>query len=90
MKKNYNDLIPSNVLAPRILVLVTLPANINEWLSLTAERLVMRRCACWVSLAGEPERDNETSVTVSVPRENLLTPDSVRLMMDKINQGRTL
>ncbi len=89
-KKNYIDLILTNVLVPRILVLVTLPANIEEWLSSTADQLVLRRCGYWVSLAGEPESDNETSVTVSVPREHLLTPKAVCLMMHTINEGGAL
>lgn len=88
--KNYKDLILTNVLAPRILVLVALPANMEEWLSLTAEQLVLRRCGYWVSLAGKPESANETSVTISVPRENLLTPEAVHWMMHKINEGGAL
>ncbi|MGF1641978.1 MAG: DUF4365 domain-containing protein [Rhodospirillales bacterium] len=89
-KKNYSDLILTNVLAPRILVLVTVPEKIENWLSLTTEGLVLRRCGYWVSLAGEPESDNETSVTVSVPRRNLLTPKAVRQMMHTINKGGAL
>jgi hypothetical protein len=83
-KKNYDDLILTNVLAPRILVLVTLPPNIEEWLSLMEQQLALRRCGYWVSLAGEAESDNDTSVTVSIPRKNMLTPEAVRrLMHDK-------
>ena len=89
-KKNYNDLILTNVLAPRILVLVTLPKIMEDWLSPTVESLTLRRCGYWVSLAGQPESGNETSVTVSVPRKNLLTPKEVRLMMHKINKGGAL
>ena len=86
-KKNYNDLILTNVLAPRVLVLVKLPTNMADWLWLTADQLVIRRCGYWVSLAGMPQRDNETSVTVPVPRENLLTPEAVRQIMRTINEG---
>lgn len=89
-KKNYNDLIIADVLAPRILVLVTLPNAIEEWLSLTAEQLVLRRCGYWVSLIGQPESDNEFSVTVSVPRGNLLSPEAVRGMMHMINERGAL
>jgi len=89
-KKNYDDLILTNVLAPRILVLVAIPPDIEEWLSLTAEQLVLRRCGYWVSLAGHPVSENETSVTVSLPRENLLTPEAVRRMMHTINKGGAL
>lgn len=89
-KKNYNDLILTNFLAPRILVLVTLPTNMEDWLLLTAEQLVLRRCGYWVSLAGEPQRDNETLVTVAVPRRNLLTPEAVRQIMRTIDEGGAL
>ena len=89
-KKNYDDLILTNVLAPRILVLVTLPANIEEWVSMTAKQLVLRRCGYWVSLKGEPESDNKTAVSVSIPRENLLTPRAVQMMMNTINEGGAL
>lgn len=89
-KKNYNDLILTNLLAPRVLVLVTLPTNMDDWLSLTAEQLVLRRCGYWVSLAGEPQRDNEVSVTVSIPRQNLLTPEAVSQIMKTINEGGAL
>jgi Domain of unknown function (DUF4365) len=90
LKKNYCDLILTNVLAPRILVLVTLPDDMEEWLSLTPEQLVLRRCGYRVSLAGEPESDNEISVTVSIPRANLLTPEAVRQIMHTINEGGAL
>jgi hypothetical protein len=89
-KKNYNDLILTNVLAPRILVLVTLPTDMEEWFSLTAEQLVLKRCAYWITLAGQPESDNEKSVTVSVPRENLLTAEALQMMMNKINEEGAL
>lgn len=88
--KNYNDLILTNVLSPRVLVLVTLPTDVEEWVSLTAEQLVLRRCAYWVSLAGEPQSDNETSVMVSVPRQNVLTPEAVREIMRTIDEGGAL
>jgi hypothetical protein len=75
------------VAAPRILVLVIVPADIGEWMNLSTEQLVLRRAACWVSLAGQPESDNEISVTVSVPRANLFTVEALRGLMTRINDG---
>ena len=75
-RKNYDDLILADVLAPRILVLVMIPQDIGEWMVLSVEQLVLRRCGYWVSLAGQPQSENETSVTVSVPRANVLTVDA--------------
>jgi Domain of unknown function (DUF4365) len=86
-RKNYDDLIVTDVLAPRILVLVTIPKDIEEWMTLSAEQLIYRRCGYWVSLRGQPESDNETTVTVSVPRANLLTVQSLQDMMHRLNDG---
>jgi Domain of unknown function (DUF4365) len=88
-KKNYVELTLTDLVVSRILVLVTVPGNIEEWLSPTADQLVLRRAAFWLSLAGYPARDNTTSVTVDVPRENLLTPEALKRMMQRINdEGR--
>lgn len=86
-RKNYDDLILRELTAPRILVLAVVPADIAEWINLSAEELVLRHAAYWVSLAGEPESDNETSVTVSVPRANLFTVKTLWGMMTRINEG---
>lgn len=83
-RKNYDDLIVADVLAPRILVLVTIPKD-GEWMKLSASQLVLYRCVYWVSLAGRPASENDTSVTVSVPRSNLLTAQALQEMMQKIN-----
>jgi uncharacterized protein DUF4365 len=84
-RKNYDDLIVTDVLAPRILVLVTIPKDIEEWMTLSAEQLIYRRCGYWASLRGQPESDNDKTVTVSVPRANLLTVQSLQDMMHRVN-----
>jgi hypothetical protein len=86
-KKNYDDLRIVDVFSPRILVLVTLPREIGEWLSLSTDQLVLRRCGFWKSLAGLPASDNEFTVTVPVPRTNVLTVDGLCGMMQRINEG---
>ena len=86
-RKNYDDLILADTLVSRILVLVTLPNDLGEWMLLSAEQLVLRRCGYWVSLFDYPPSDNETSVTVSVPRTNLLTPEVLQGMMQRISDG---
>jgi hypothetical protein len=56
--------------------------------SVSAERLVLRRCAFWCSLAGKPEGENESSVTVQVPRANLFDVAAVTGLMRAINEGK--
>jgi len=86
-RKNYDDLILTDVCSPRILVLVLLPRTFEEWLTLSVEELVLRKCAYWVSLAGLPATDNDSTVTVSVPRVNMFTPAALCTMMQNINGG---
>lgn len=85
-RKNYDDL-TLEVVAPRLLVLVTIPVEVADWMELSMQQLVMRKCVYWVSLAGLLPTDNDTSVTVSVPRENRLTPEALRGMMQRISDG---
>lgn len=88
-RKNYDDLRLTDLVVPRLLVLVTVPGNTEEWLSLTREQLVLKRAVFWLSLAGYPDSGNTASVNVAVPRENLLTPEVLERMMQRINdEGR--
>jgi hypothetical protein len=84
-RKSYDGLILTNLLIPRFLVLV--PPQPEAWLSVSPERLVLRRCGYWSSLAGQPESENESSVTVHVPRANLFDVAAVTALMRAINEG---
>jgi hypothetical protein len=85
--KNYNDLRHPDPLTPCILVVVVVPNDINEWLTHSESDLTLRRCGYWISLRGEPDISNSVSVTVNIPRTQVLTPDSLRAMMVRINDG---
>lgn len=37
--------------------------------------MVLKRCAYWVSLAGAPASDNTSTVSVSIPTEQVFAPD---------------
>jgi hypothetical protein len=89
-RKNYDDLILKDLFTPRLLVLVLVPPDIANWLELTPDQLVLRRCAYWVSLAGHPPTDNETTVRVSVPRANLLNVASLEGLMQRANDQEPL
>ncbi len=89
-RKNYDDLILTDLLTPRLLVLVLVPPDIGNWLELTPDQLVLRRCAYWVSLAGQPATNNENTVRVSVPRVNLLNVASLESLMQRANDQEPL
>jgi hypothetical protein len=86
-RKNYNELTLVDLLTPRILVLVIVPSDPLAWLTASADALVLRHCAYWVSLRGLPATDNETSVTVQVPRANLFDVGALMALMRTINEG---
>jgi hypothetical protein len=65
-RRNY-DLLREQTQVPRLLAVLELPKEEMDWLGVTAEKLVLRRCVFWASLAGFPETDNRESVTVSIP-----------------------
>jgi hypothetical protein len=88
--KNYDDLIVDDVVAPRILVLVTVPRGIDDWLSLTAEQLLLRYAAYWKWLAGGPKTRNTKTVRIIIPQRNLFTPMVLRNLMTCINDGGPL
>jgi hypothetical protein len=89
-RKNYDDLILTDILVPRILVLVTLPTDIAEWLVLSPRELLLRRCAYWKSLAGFPASDNQISVTVHVSTGQPFSVEQLCQMMQKLSQGSAL
>jgi len=88
--KNYDDLILSDLIAPRILVLVTVPRNVEDWLCLKPDAVLLRYCAYWKSLAGGLRTSNNKSFTVPISRKNVLTPEALRDMMVRINNGEPL
>jgi Domain of unknown function (DUF4365) len=48
-RRNY-DLLVAETMIPRILVVLDLPKDQADWLQVTSDRLIMRRCAYWASL----------------------------------------
>jgi hypothetical protein len=88
--KNYNDLRVENVLVPRILVVVIVPKEIDNWLSQTEEEMCFKHCAYWCSLSGMGESKSATTINVSLQRNQRFTVDSLRGMMERIGRGEAL
>ena len=75
-KQRYDDLRTDTVSMPRLLVVLFLPANNAEWLQISAEQLLLKKCAYWVSLRGAGE-GNTTGQTVYLPKTQILTGTSL-------------
>ncbi len=86
----YNRLREPRVQNPRILVVMQLPANPEEWLRHSEDALVARQCAYWVSLRGAPASDNEKDQTVYVPRSQRLSPDNLTALMTRFSRREVI
>ena len=88
--EDYRRLIPADILVPRILIVVLLPSKQDEWTDQTEDRLCLRRCAYWISLAGYPASDNPSGEVLNIPTANIFNSEQLRGMMNKINIERSL
>jgi hypothetical protein len=85
--KNYDDLRDTTVLVPRILIVVLVPDDLDDWLAHSETELALRRCAYWLSLRGFPPSANATGQTVRMRKEQTFTVQSLREMMARIGNG---
>lgn len=81
--KNYNDLTRTS-LVPRILVVLLLPRDPQQWMTWSEETLVLRRCAYWLSLKGRSTTKNEATERVHLPRAQVFDPPCIRRLLEKV------
>ena len=85
--RNYELLIvPTQT--PRILVVLDLPTNPCDWMEITADSLVLRHRAYWVSLAGREQTSNTHTITVQIPDQNLFDVTGLIVLMEQSRFGR--
>ncbi|MCY3994370.1 MAG: DUF4365 domain-containing protein [Caldilineaceae bacterium] len=85
--KNYN-LLCEPTQTPRLLVVLNLPRDQAQWLTVTPDALVLRRSAYWLSLTGHDGTENRSSVTVLIPEQNLFNVDNLQTLMEQSREGR--
>ena len=73
---------------PRLLVVLDLPKDEEQWVTITEDELVMRRRAFWLNLKGFEETDNRSSVTVRIPVDNLFDVENLQALMKQSREGR--
>lgn len=78
--KNYNEL-RIDTINPRILIVMLMPDDPDDWIDQTDDALCMRCCAYWTSILGERDSANKESVTVYVPMANVFDRDRLVSMM---------
>ncbi len=84
---NYNSLRPTDVLVPRVLVVVALPKDAADWVKLTPHQLALRHCGYWLSLRGATATANSATVTVHLKAKQRLSPEALGTLMMRIGKG---
>lgn len=82
--KNYLDLSRPTIM-PRILVVLYVPEECERRMEISPERSILQYAAWWMNLEKAPTTENETSVTLTIPRTNLFTP---AILIDLLDQTR--
>ena len=83
---NYNSLCGLSQ-RPRLLVVLDLPTNKEQWMTIDAEGLTLRRRAYWLSLREHNETENKYSVTVYIPEYNIFDVDGLHNIMQMSDGG---
>ena len=88
--KNYNDLVEESSMLPNILILFVLPADNSDWLSVTADQLIMKQCAWWCSLEGQEPTKNQATKRITIPDGQIFSPTTLINLMEKVKGGEKL
>ncbi len=70
--------------------MVIVPDRVNDWLQQTEAELCLKRCAYWISLEGAASTENKETVTISIPRTNIFSAETLTTIMQRIATGRQL
>ncbi len=85
--KNYRDL-RCETQTPRLLVVLRLPKDKRQWVSVSDQELVLRRRAYWLSLQqGHEEIISQETVTIYIPTQNVLDVETLQDLMNKSRTG---
>jgi hypothetical protein len=82
----YDNLRTTTIAIPRFIVLLHMPEDPDEWLCVTGDGLIAKRCARWICLSGAPGVETATT-TIRFPLANILTPDALRNIAANVSIG---
>jgi len=90
--KTFNDLasrFQDNRATQMIGVLLCLPEDEVDWLSVTQEQLTLKKCCYWFKIDG-PNTENTSSKRIFIPKTNVLSPETVESLLKKVKQGENI
>lgn len=87
--KNYDEL-RGNYMVPRILVVLSLPASQNQWLTHSVNDLILKNCAYWMTLKGLPAATNGTQKRVKLPRKNVFSQTAIKQILERVSEQQPI
>lgn len=88
--KQYDFLREETKSQHRLLIVLFLPFHKEEWLNVNPEQLILKNAAYWVSLRGADASRNGTGTTVYLPKDQVLTPDNLLGIFEKLSKNEPL
>ncbi len=70
---------------PVILILLVLPADADDWLALSEERMTLRKC-CYFTALKDPPTANTSTQRIAMPRTSRLTPTTLQMLLSDIEK----
>ena len=83
---NYN-LLRERTQVPRIAILLDLPDDHADWISVTSEELSIRRCAYWTCLTGMPETSNTYTINILFDHSQIFDKVALGDLMERSRNG---
>lgn len=85
-RDRYDYYRTANPSVHKIIVIMSLPASQDDWVSFKHKRLALRHAAYWVNLAGAPA-NSAARPSVSAPKLNRFDDEALCGIMERIGQG---
>jgi hypothetical protein len=87
--KNYNDLRATDIIVPRLLIVVIVPREVSDWLTQSDNEAQMKYCGYWQSVRNMPDTSNTRTVSISIPQSNRLDVQGLTNLMQRVASGET-
>lgn len=68
---------------PIILLLLVLPNDETEWLSVTTNQMILKKACYWMKIDGN-FTENQSSKRILIPQEHLFDPSAAQSLIDQI------
>lgn len=90
--KTYKDMVSrhSGIYgSPLILILLCLPKDKKEWVTVSEKELIMKNCCYWDIIKG-PMTENKSSIKIRISCKNIFEPKSLCELLDKLEVGEQI